>query len=94
MDFMYYDLMCRARKQGRDTFDFGRSKVDSGPYNYKRHWGFEPQPLHYQYFLVEADQLPELDSNNPRYQRMISLWQKLPLRLSQLLGPLVSKYLG
>ena len=94
MDFMYYDLMCRAGKEGYRTFDFGRSKIDSGPYNYKRHWGFAPQLLHYQYFLVNSNKLPELNTTNPKYQMVISAWQKLPLKMSQLLGPLLSKYLG
>ncbi|MDJ0710590.1 MAG: FemAB family PEP-CTERM system-associated protein [Woeseiaceae bacterium] len=94
MDFMYYDQMCRAAKDGRNVYDFGRSKVDSGPYNYKRHWGFEPRPLHYQYALVRASELPEVNVNNPKYQKMISLWRKLPLRVSQILGPFVSRYLG
>jgi FemAB-related protein (PEP-CTERM system-associated) len=94
MDFMYFDLMCRARGEGFSVFDFGRSKNDSGPYNYKRHWGFEPQPLNYQYFLVKSDQLPQLNAANPRYRTLISLWQKLPLAVSQMVGPLLSKYLG
>ena len=94
MDFMYYDLMCRAARAGYRTFDFGRSKIDSGPYNYKRHWGFTPEPLQYQYYLVESDGLPELSTSNPKYALMIAAWKKLPLRLSQLLGPMVSKYLG
>lgn len=94
MDFMYYDLMRRAGQAGYRYFDFGRSKIDSGPYHYKRHWGFEPHPLPYQYCLVEADRLPELSVANPKYQHMIAAWRKLPLGLSQRLGPLVSKHLG
>ena len=94
MDFMYYDLMCRAAKADVRLFDFGRSKNDSGPYNYKRHWGFEPQPLHYQYFLVNSEALPELNVTNPRYELMIRIWKKLPLKVSQMVGPMLSKYLG
>jgi len=94
MDFMYFDLMCRAGSRGYKTFDFGRSKIDSGSYNYKRHWGFSPQLLHYQYFLVNAEKLPELSANNPKYRMMSAVWQKLPLRMCQLLGPLISKYLA
>jgi len=94
MDFMYFDLMCSAGSRGYKTFDFGRSKIDSGSYNYKRHWGFSPQLLHYQYFLVNADNLPELSANNPKYKIMSAVWQKLPLRVCQLLGPLISKYLA
>ncbi|WP_207060978.1 FemAB family XrtA/PEP-CTERM system-associated protein [Motiliproteus sp. SC1-56] len=94
MDFMYWDQMCRARKQGVEIYDFGRSKVDSGPYHYKRHWGFEPASLCYEYHLVKAKALPNLSPNNPKYRFFIKLWQKLPLNLSQFLGPRLSRHLG
>jgi FemAB-related protein (PEP-CTERM system-associated) len=93
-DFMYYQVMCSAREKGCTSFDFGRSKNDSGPYKYKKNWGMDPQPLHYYYHLVKATELPNLSPNNPKYKMFINLWQKLPLKLSQLLGPFLSKYLG
>ena len=34
-----------SRGAGYRVFDFGRSREGTGPYNFKRHWGFEPQPL-------------------------------------------------
>ena len=46
-DRMYYELMLHARRRGCTRFDFGRSKAGSGPYDFKRNWGFEPQPLSY-----------------------------------------------
>lgn len=93
-DFMYYQVMCHASKQGYKWYDFGRSKNDSGPFKYKKNWGMEPQPLHYYYHLVKAKELPNLSPNNPKYRLFIQLWQKLPLWLSQKLGPFLSKYLG
>src|SRR5699024_1361891 len=86
-DFMYWELMRRAGERGVRCFDFGRSKVDTGPYRFKKHWGFEPQQLHYEYELVKATAMPNLSPTNPRYQRDIATWQKMPLRLSQILGP-------
>ena len=94
MDFMYWDQISRAVERGLKTYDFGRSKNDSGPYNYKRHWGFEPEPLIYEYHLVKADTVPDISPNNPKYRYFIGAWKRLPLRLSQWLGPLLSKYLG
>jgi len=93
-DFMYYQVMCSAREKGYTWFDFGRSKNHGGPYKYKKNWGMKPQALYYYYHLVKADILPNLSPNNPKYKLFISLWQKLPLRISQLIGPLLSKYLG
>lgn len=94
-DYMYYQLMCHARTD-RDcnSYDFGRSKLDSGAYSYKKHWGMMPEELHYQYQLINGSALPNLSPNNPKYQLFIKLWQKLPLKLSQWLGPKLSRYLG
>ncbi len=94
MDFMYWDLLCRAARRQLRIFDFGRSKKESGPYHYKRHWGFEPEDLFYEFYLVKAKTVPDLSPLNPKYQLFIRLWKKLPLRLSQWLGPFVSKYVG
>ncbi|WP_233520563.1 FemAB family XrtA/PEP-CTERM system-associated protein [Flocculibacter collagenilyticus] len=94
-DFMYYELMCHASENKHcNYFDFGRSKVDSGAYKYKKHWGMEPKPLHYYYYLVKADAVPNLSPNNPKYQMFIKAWQKLPLAVSQFIGPFLAKNLG
>jgi hypothetical protein len=86
--------MRRAAARGLRTFDFGRSKRDSGSYHFKRHWGFEEQPLHYEYRLVRARAVPDVSPVNPRYAFAIALWRRLPLRLTQSVGPLVARYLG
>jgi len=93
-DYMYYQVMCNASERGYRWYDFGRSKNDSGPYKYKKNWGMEPKSLYYYYHLVNADELPNLSPNNPKYKVFIQLWQKLPLRVSQFIGPFLSKYLG
>lgn len=94
-DFMYYQLMCHAKEDRHcQQYDFGRSKIDSGAYQYKKHWGMTATPLHYQYQLINAKSLPNLSPNNPKYQIFIKLWQKLPLSVSQWLGPYLSRYLG
>jgi len=93
-DFMYYQVMCNASERGYRWYDFGRSKNDSGPYKYKKNWGMEPKSLYYYYHLVNAEELPNLSPNNPKYKLFIQLWQKLPLKVSQIVGPFLSKFLG
>ncbi|WP_231731633.1 FemAB family XrtA/PEP-CTERM system-associated protein [Colwellia sp. TT2012] len=93
-DFMYYQVMCNASERGYRWYDFGRSKNDSGPYKYKKNWGMEPKSLYYYYHLVNATELPNLSPNNPKYKIFIQLWQKLPLKVSQIIGPFLSKFLG
>ena len=91
---MYYQLMCHAAKRGCKLFDFGRSKNDSGAFKYKSTWGIEPKPLFHYYHLVKAQELPNLSPNNPKYQMLINAWQKLPLKVSQIIGPFLSKYVA
>ena len=93
-DFMYWQVMERARERGLRIFDFGRSKRGSGAFDFKTYWGFEPAPLFYEYFLVKRKDMPNLNPTNPRFGAAIGLWRKLPLRLAQLAGPPVAKYLG
>lgn len=93
-DFKYWELMRRACERGIRVFDFGRSKIGTGPYDFKRNWGFEPQLLHYGYKLVKAERLPENNPNNPKYQLFIKAWQRLPLPVANFLGPYIVKNLG
>jgi len=93
-DFKYWELMKRACERGCKVFDYGRSKIDTGSFSFKKHWGFEPTPLAYQYQLINADEVPNLSPTNPKYQRKIELWRKMPLALSKLVGPPLAKYLA
>jgi FemAB-related protein (PEP-CTERM system-associated) len=93
-DFKYWELMRRACERGVRVFDYGRSKVGTGPYDFKRNWGFEPQPLHYRYKLVRAGSVPENNPNNPKYRLFIKLWQRLPLAVTNFIGPHIVKNLG
>ncbi len=93
-DFMYWDLMRRAGERGVRIFDYGRSKRGTGPYSFKKNWGFTPEPLHYEYYLVKAKAMPEINPTNPKYQLFIRAWKKLPLPIAKVIGPLLAKDLG
>ncbi len=93
-DFMYWSLMQHSVQKGIKQFDYGRSKEGTGSYSFKKNWGFVPQPLYYEYYLVKAKEISEINPLNPKYQLFIKLWRKLPLKLSQFLGPIFSRDLG
>jgi FemAB-related protein (PEP-CTERM system-associated) len=93
-DFMYWELMRHAVQRGVRMFDFGRSKVGTGSYSFKKNWGFEPQKLEYQYHLVRSPKVPDLSPLNPKYRAMIATWKRLPVPLTRVLGPMVARYLG
>jgi FemAB-related protein (PEP-CTERM system-associated) len=92
-DFMYWQLMKYGWENGYRVFDFGRSKIDTGSYDFKRHWGFGPEPLPYQYFLNRIDEIPNINPANPKYQRKIEMWQKMPFWLTKIIGPRIVKYI-
>jgi len=92
-DFMYWELLCHAAKAGYRTFDFGRSREGTGAYHFKRHWGFEPVPLPYQYLLVNGGRMPDLSPSNPKMRLAVNAWKRLPLPLTRVLGPRLTRYL-
>jgi FemAB-related protein (PEP-CTERM system-associated) len=93
-DFMYWNLMQAAAARGCRLFDFGRSKLGTGAYDFKKNWGFEAQHLPYEYKLYGADALPDNNPLNPKYQLFIKMWKKLPLPLANFMGPYIVRNLG
>lgn len=93
-DFKYWELMRRACARGLKVFDYGRSKVGSGSYSFKKNWGFVPRPLNYEYRLYKRDAIPQNNPNNPKYQLMIAAWRRLPFWVANRLGPLIVRNLG
>jgi FemAB-related protein (PEP-CTERM system-associated) len=93
-DFKYWELMRRSCARGLKTFDYGRSKIGTGPYSFKKNWGFEPTPLHYEYRLYKRDAVPQNNPANKKYKLMIETWRRLPLGFANWLGPFVVKSLG
>lgn len=93
-DFKYWELMRHACARGCRLFDYGRSKIGTGPYNFKKNWGFEPQPLAYEYRLFKRDAVPQNNPMNPKYRAFIALWRKLPIGVANALGPVIVRNLG
>jgi FemAB-related protein (PEP-CTERM system-associated) len=93
-DFKYWELMRRACQRGLKVFDYGRSKCGSGSYSFKKNWGFEPRPLHYEYRLYKREGIPQNNPNNPKYKLMIETWRRMPIALANFLGPFIVRNLG
>lgn len=93
-DFKYWELMRRACERGCKVFDYGRSKIGTGPYSFKKNWGFEPQPLSYEYRLYKRDGVPQNNPMNPKYRAFIALWRRLPIGVANAIGPYIVRNLG
>ena len=93
-DLMYWRLMRRARERGYTIFDFGRSKTGTGPYNFKKNWGFTPVPITHAYYLPDGGEPPNTNPTNPKYELMIKAWQRMPLALANMIGPYIIRGIG
>ena len=93
-DFKYWELMRRSCERGVKVFDYGRSKQGTGSYSFKKNWGFEPQPLFYEYCLYRRDSIPQNNPSNAKYRLLIETWRRLPIGLANWLGPFIVRNLG
>ena len=93
-DFMYWEVMRRAAARGYTLFDFGRSKLGTGAFSFKKNWGFVPVPLHYRFRLAPGAAIPDINPLNPKYRLFIAAWKRLPLSLANLIGPPIVRGLG
>ncbi|MGX7952660.1 FemAB family XrtA/PEP-CTERM system-associated protein [Tsuneonella sp. HG249] len=91
---MYFELMRHALARGCHTFDFGRSKVGSGAFAYKKNWGFEPQPLAYATWSAPGAEVRDVDPTSEAYSGKIAAWKRLPLPLVNRLGPAIARGLA
>ncbi|KWV93075.1 FemAB family XrtA/PEP-CTERM system-associated protein [Erythrobacter sp. YT30] len=91
---MYYELMRHGRSRGMERFDFGRSKTGSGPYNFKKNWGFEPAPLTYSAWHAPGHAPRNIDPTDAAYSGKIGLWKKLPLPIANTIGPWIARGLA
>ena len=91
-NYMYLKLEEYGIEKGYKFCDFGRSRKDTGSYHFKINQGFNPNQLHYQYYLNKAKKVPEISPSNKSFDLAKCAWKHLPLFLTKWMGPVVFKY--
>ena len=91
---LYWTMLRQAIAEGATRFDFGRSKTGSGPWAFKKNWGFEPEPLSYASWTAPGAEKRDADPTSARHAARIALWRRLPLALTNRLGPPIARGLG
>ncbi len=84
---LYWHALETAAVEGVRVFDFGRSTPGEGTFKFKEQWGAVPQPLHWEYWLAPGAEAPNHTPTNPKLQRAIQAWKRLPLPVANVLGP-------
>ena len=88
---LYWELIKDACQGGYARFHLGRSTAESGGAQFKKKWNAEAVQLYWQYILRTRDEVPALNVSNPRYQLAIKTWQRLPVPVTQVLGPFIAR---
>ncbi len=92
-NLLYWSVIKHYCLAGATYFDFGRCTIGGSTYRFKKQWGTEPVELHYQYWVRPGHQLSILSPNSFKYQKKVRMWRKLPLWMTRLLGPYISRNL-
>lgn len=88
---LYWEMLSLSIQRGCNTFDFGRSTVDSGTYRFKRQWGAQPVPLYwYRWERRSSPHSSPGDGHGSALRIATAIWQRMPLWAANTLGPVVS----
>lgn len=91
---LHAQMVKLAVESGASVLDLGRSKIGTGAYDAKTHWGVEPKALGYQYLMRDGAELPNLSPSNPKFQPLIAMWRRLPISATRMLGPTLNASLA
>ena len=80
-----------ACEAGCARIDLGRSTAESSHHDFKKYWGGESRTLPWAYQLLGSSDLPGLNKENRSFSLAIALWKRLPLGLSNILGPPIAR---
>jgi serine/alanine adding enzyme len=86
---LYHEAIHRAWTEGYRLFDFCRSQVGSGTFNFKSQWKAKPRALVYHYPVCRNQgHLPTVGQaqGSWSFQMAEKIWPRLPLPLTQWLG--------
>jgi len=90
---LYWAMLEYACVNGYSHFDFGRSSLDEGTFKFKEQWGALPTPLQWQYIAISGASAESGVTQKSRFERAIRYWQKLPVGVTRILGPIVRKHI-
>jgi serine/alanine adding enzyme len=89
---LYASLMEEAIDRGVKVFNFGRSAPDSSTHRFKLQWGGHDVALPWPFWSPHAV-VGVPSAENPFYRIATATWRRLPLAITNRLGPVLSRLL-
>ncbi|MCX7793580.1 MAG: FemAB family PEP-CTERM system-associated protein [Thermodesulfovibrionales bacterium] len=90
---LYWSCLEFACNRGYKFFDFGRSTFGSSTYKFKEQWGATPHQLYWHYWTSNGKAVADLSPDNPKFRLAINIWKRMPLLITNSIGPKIVKYL-
>lgn len=91
---LYWSMLEYACDNGFTCFDFGRSSPDQGTYRFKEQWGAKPLPMYWHYISLDNKPVNIETSDHSAFNKAIQIWQKIPVPITEFIGPRIRKYIG
>ncbi len=90
---LYWEVLQHVCELKCSAFDFGRSTVNAGTYNFKKQWGAQPIQLYWHRWerspRSNAEPAAEGEERGLMYYAT-QVWRRLPLPIANTVGPWVS----
>jgi len=88
------ELIRHACASGIDVFDFARSEVGSGTFEFKESFGARPVSTYYQYAVSPGRRRPTTEPSDPTFRLPVEVWKRLPRFVVRAIGPTLRKHLA
>jgi len=92
---LYWEVLQYVVAEKCHSFDFGRSTIDAGTYKFKKQWGAQPVPLYWYRWDKKLSSttnpaVNEAIESGGLIRYAVPIWQRLPLRIANIVGPWIS----
>ncbi|MBU1863163.1 MAG: peptidoglycan bridge formation glycyltransferase FemA/FemB family protein [Candidatus Omnitrophica bacterium] len=92
-DLLYWKAICYAIHNSCHIFDFGKGKIDTGLYCFKKKWRTVDIPLQYTRILLSGQiQIKRNELNTVQYI-FNNIWSKMPNEINRHVGAYIRKYM-
>jgi serine/alanine adding enzyme len=91
---LYWSMLSYGCDEGYRQFDFGRSTPGEGTYRFKAQWGAQPRSLIWVSFKLKKQAPATAGVQKDKFDKAIQYWQKMPLLLTKIIGPMIRKNIG
>jgi len=91
--FLYWKMIEKACIDGYRHYHLGRSTNETGATFFKSKWNAVPQQLYWEYILNRRKEMPDLSVDNPRFQLAQNVWRRMPVPLTNFIGPWVARFI-